>query len=163
MLQVFTVHLGSVPTVVIADTAILKDLLARFVIITFFIHSLILIAEKWISTISTHPPSSSHADADGQEGGGRESSSLSHPWDYAGGIWENSHRIHNFSIWLCFKYIKWLTSLEQGSNLQKMKIEAISIEIFRAWAWSAAKATIGRSRGDGLAKRSGVTNCDDYH
>ena len=46
MLQVFTVHLGSVPTVVIADTAILKDLLARFVIITFFIHSLILIAEK---------------------------------------------------------------------------------------------------------------------
>ena len=131
MLQVFTVHLGSVPTVVIADTAILKDLLARFVIITFFIHSLILIAEKFQPSPPTHPhpPSSSHADADGQEGGGRESSSLSHPWDYAGGIWENSHRIHNFSIWLCFKYIKWLTSLEQGSNLQKMKMKRFPLEI----------------------------------
>ena len=34
MCQVFTVHLGTVPTVVVADITILKELLARFVIVT---------------------------------------------------------------------------------------------------------------------------------
>ena len=30
----FTVHLGTVPTVVVADITILKELLARFIIVT---------------------------------------------------------------------------------------------------------------------------------